>query len=59
MLQDVEAGRKTEIRDFNGWVVDMASFLGTGLDVSVHQNLIVLIERGEILNKEELARRTL
>ncbi|KAM0266169.1 hypothetical protein ACHAPA_007169 [Fusarium lateritium] len=59
MLQDVEAGRKTEIRDFNGWVVDMASFLGTGLNVSVHQSLIVLIERGEILNKDELARKTL
>ncbi|KAM0345992.1 hypothetical protein ACHAPU_006046 [Fusarium lateritium] len=57
MLQDVEAGRKTEIRDFNGWVVDMAEFLGTGLDVSVHRELIILIEGGESLNKEELARR--
>lgn len=59
MLQDAEAGRKTEIRDFNGWVVDMAHFLGTDLDVSIHRDLIGLIERCEILDKEELARRLL
>ncbi|KAJ3549348.1 hypothetical protein NM208_g543 [Fusarium decemcellulare] len=59
MLQDAEAGRKTEVRDFNGWFVDMAHFLGTGLDVSIHRDLIGLIERCEILDKEELARRLL
>ncbi|KAF4341221.1 2-dehydropantoate 2-reductase [Fusarium beomiforme] len=56
MLQDLEAGRKTEIRDFNGWVVDMASFLDTDLDVSVHRGLIALIERCEVLCKEDLGR---
>jgi 2-dehydropantoate 2-reductase len=59
MLQDAEAGRETEIRDFNGWVVDMADFLGTDLDVSIHRGLIELVERGETLDKEELARRLL
>ncbi|KAH7196234.1 ketoisovalerate reductase [Fusarium oxysporum] len=59
MLQDAEAGKQTEIRDFNGWVVDMADFLGTGLDVSIHQGLIKLIEQGQILDKEELARKLL
>lgn len=59
MLQDAEAGRETEIRDFNGWVVDMADFLGTGLDVSVHRGLIELVERGETLDKEKLARTLL
>ncbi|RKK79566.1 hypothetical protein BFJ71_g16191 [Fusarium oxysporum] len=56
MLQDLEAGRKTEIRDCNGWVVDMASFLDTDLDVSVHRGLIALIERCEVLCKEDLGR---
>jgi 2-dehydropantoate 2-reductase len=27
MLQDVRAGRRTEIREFNGWIVDTAHFL--------------------------------
>ncbi|EXA33628.1 hypothetical protein FOQG_15706 [Fusarium oxysporum f. sp. raphani 54005] len=59
MLQDIEAGRKTEIRDFNGWIVDMACFLGTDLDVSVHRGLIGLVERCESLDKVELGRALL
>jgi 2-dehydropantoate 2-reductase len=59
MLQDIEAGRKTEIRDFNGWIVDMACFLGTDLDVSVHRGLIGLVERCESLDKMELGRALL
>ncbi|KAH7158333.1 ketoisovalerate reductase [Fusarium sp. MPI-SDFR-AT-0072] len=59
MLQDMEAGRKTEIRDFNGWIVDMACFLGTDLDVSVHGGLIGLVERCESLDKVELGRALL
>ncbi|RBR23810.1 uncharacterized protein FIESC28_03426 [Fusarium coffeatum] len=59
MLQDIEAGRKTEIRDFNGWIVDMACFLGTDLDVSVHRGLIALVERCESLDKVELGRALL
>jgi 2-dehydropantoate 2-reductase len=59
MLQDLEAGRKTEIRDFNGWIVDMAYFLGTDLDVGVHRGLIGLIERCESLDKVELGRALL
>ncbi|KAF5550002.1 2-dehydropantoate 2-reductase [Fusarium mexicanum] len=59
MLQDTEAGRKTEIRDFNGWIVDMACFLGTELDVSVHKGLIQLVERCQSLDKLELGRALL
>ncbi|KAF5614757.1 2-dehydropantoate 2-reductase [Fusarium sp. NRRL 52700] len=59
MLQDMEAGRKTEIRDFNGWIVDMGCFLGTDLDVSVHRGLIGLVERYESLDKLELGRALL
>lgn len=29
MLQDVQAGKSTEIRDFNGWILDTARFLGS------------------------------
>lgn len=59
MMQDMEAGRKTEIRDVNGWIIDMAEFLDIELDVSVHERLVELIEACEVLSKEELARRVL
>ncbi|KAG8407598.1 2-dehydropantoate 2-reductase (Ketopantoate reductase) (KPA reductase) (KPR) [Metarhizium acridum] len=59
MLQDVEAGKPTEIRDFNGWLVDMAAFLGQRLDVSTHRTLIELVEGNVILNQAELVRRLL
>ncbi|KAK2594523.1 2-dehydropantoate 2-reductase (Ketopantoate reductase) (KPA reductase) (KPR) [Conoideocrella luteorostrata] len=59
MLQDVEAGKKTEIRDFNGWIVDMAAFLADDLDVSTHLGLIELVEKNVVLNKGELAERLL
>ncbi|KAG5914866.1 hypothetical protein E4U61_005246 [Claviceps capensis] len=55
MLQDVEAGKTTEIRDINGWIVDMAAFLDTSLDVTLHRNLIALVEKREFLNKRDLA----
>ncbi|KHN97640.1 ketoisovalerate reductase [Metarhizium album ARSEF 1941] len=59
MLQDVEAGKPTEIRDFNGWIVDTAAFLDQQVDVSAHRALIELVEGNEILTKAELARRLL
>ncbi|KAG5930120.1 hypothetical protein E4U42_002856 [Claviceps africana] len=59
MLQDVEAGKPTEIRDINGWIVDMAAFLDPSLDVTVHRGLIELVEKSSILDKEELAKRLL
>ncbi|KAJ6787601.1 hypothetical protein PWT90_05002 [Aphanocladium album] len=66
MLQDVEAGKPTtEIRDFNGWLVDMAAYLGDGgaasgsgsgsIDVSVHEKVIDLVERRVVMNEEQLA----
>lgn len=59
MLQDVWAGKQTEIRDFNGWLVDMAAFLDAGIDVSLHQGLIDLVESGTVLSAEELGMRFL
>ena len=59
MLQDVQAGKTTEIQDFNGWVVDTARFLDSGLDVSGHQALIELVETGKTLKQTELSRAVL
>lgn len=59
MLQDVEAGKQTEIREFNGWLVQTADFLDQGLDVSSHKILIDLVQQGVELDKAELGRRLL
>jgi 2-dehydropantoate 2-reductase len=56
MLQDVLAGKKTEIRDFNGWLVDTASWLDERLDVSGHKKLIELVETGVSGNPEILGK---
>jgi 2-dehydropantoate 2-reductase len=57
MLQDVRAGKQTEIREFNGWLVDMAGYLdGSGnLDLATHRTLIELVEGGVILDEGQLA----
>ncbi|KAI5457826.1 ketopantoate reductase PanE/ApbA C terminal-domain-containing protein [Mariannaea sp. PMI_226] len=54
MLQDVQAGKSTEIRDFNGWLVETAAFLDPNLDISGHRSLIDLVEAGDILRADEL-----
>lgn len=57
MLQDVEVGKPTtEIRDFNGWLVDMAAYLGDGtIDVGVHEKVIDLVERRVVMDEKQLA----
>lgn len=59
MFQDVKAGKSTEIRDFNGWIVDMAKFLGGDLDVSANEKIIELVESGKVLSEEELGKAIL
>lgn len=59
MFQDIEAGKQTEIREFNGWLVETAEILDQGLDVSSHKILIDLVEQGIKLDKAELGRRLL
>ncbi|UKZ53623.1 hypothetical protein TrVGV298_007418 [Trichoderma virens] len=66
MLQDARAGKSTEIRDFNGWLVETAGFLGknssgqqSDLDVSCHRALIALVESGAVLDESELAKQLL
>lgn len=60
MLQDVEAGKPTEIREFNGWLVDTAAAV-LGEEASMqqltgHQKLIELVEKGIILDEQALGK---
>ncbi|KAJ0104394.1 hypothetical protein J7T55_011179 [Diaporthe amygdali] len=59
MFQDIEAGKQTEIGEFNGWLVETAEMLDQGLDVSSHKIVIDLVERKVKLDKAELGRRVL
>ncbi|KAL7806007.1 ketopantoate reductase PanE/ApbA C terminal domain-containing protein [Trichoderma gracile] len=66
MLQDVRAGKPTEIHDFNGWLVETADFLEQSsigqareLDVSCHRTLIAMVESGTIVDDTELASQLL
>ncbi|KAK1968465.1 6-phosphogluconate dehydrogenase C-terminal domain-like protein [Colletotrichum sublineola] len=54
MLQDVRAGKQTEINEFNGWLVDTATYLNDNLDVTHHRILVALVHDGKILEKESL-----
>ncbi|TDZ61660.1 Ketoisovalerate reductase BEA2 [Colletotrichum trifolii] len=56
MLQDVQSGKQTEIDDFNGWLVDIAGYLGGELDVSTHEILIDLVKRGISLDMGSLGK---
>jgi 2-dehydropantoate 2-reductase len=52
MLQDVTAGKQTEIGDFNGWLVDTASQYG--LSMTTHKTMIELVEGGMVLGEDDL-----
>ncbi|CAK7241671.1 MAG: 2-dehydropantoate 2-reductase (Ketopantoate reductase) (KPA reductase) (KPR) [Sporothrix thermara] len=61
MLQDAQAGKTTEVREFNGWIVDMARYLasvsatdGKTVDVAAHQLMVDLVEKAVPLTQEEL-----
>lgn len=57
MFQDMESGKQTEIREFNGWLVETAKSLDQNLDVSSHSALIDLVEQRVKLDKRELSKR--
>lgn len=59
MLQDTEAGKQTEIGEFNGWLVETAEMLGQGLDVSSHKIVIDLVGQRVKLDKDQLGRHVL
>ncbi|KAF2994560.1 hypothetical protein E8E14_002978 [Neopestalotiopsis sp. 37M] len=57
MLQDVRAGKRTEVQDFNGWLVDTAQFLDPGIKLSTHTRLIRMVEDGLTISRSELSER--
>lgn len=59
MFQDVEAGKQTEIKEFNGWLVETAESLDEALDVRCHKILIDLVQQGVTLDKADLGKRLL
>jgi 2-dehydropantoate 2-reductase len=59
MLQDTEAGKQTEIGEFNGWLVETAEMLDQGLDVSSHKIVIDLVGQKVKLDKDQLRRHVL
>ncbi|PHH60627.1 hypothetical protein CDD81_1417 [Ophiocordyceps australis] len=56
MLQDVQAGRLTEVSELNGWLLDTAARLGR-IALPTHAALVDLVEDRVALSKAELARR--
>ncbi|KAH8166997.1 hypothetical protein CIB48_g1223 [Xylaria polymorpha] len=59
MLQDVRAGKPTEIDDFNGWLIDTAKLLKGGLQLPTHENLVTLVKGQAALTRGELCARLL
>ncbi|KAJ8104499.1 hypothetical protein ONZ43_g7819 [Nemania bipapillata] len=59
MLQDVQAGKSTEIDDFNGWLVDTARLLNKGLRLPAHEELIALVKSQVPLTRAELCAKIL
>ncbi|KAI1116196.1 6-phosphogluconate dehydrogenase C-terminal domain-like protein [Nemania sp. NC0429] len=59
MLQDVRAGKQTEIDDFNGWLVDTAGLFDKGLQLPTHEKLIALVKSEAKLTRPELCAKLL
>ncbi|KAK2062433.1 6-phosphogluconate dehydrogenase C-terminal domain-like protein [Colletotrichum caudatum] len=56
MLQDVQASKQTEINEFNGWLVDTATYLDDNLDITHHRILVDLVHDGKAFEKESLVK---
>ncbi len=55
MLQDILAGKQTEVREFNGWFVETARYLGE-VDTTNHEIIMSLVEDAVTLEEPDLAR---
>ncbi|KAL1900642.1 2-dehydropantoate 2-reductase (Ketopantoate reductase) (KPA reductase) (KPR) [Sporothrix stenoceras] len=62
MFQDASAGKKTEVGEMNGWVVEMARYLesvgatdgGKPISVKTNEKMVDLVEKAVPLSKDEL-----
>ncbi|KAL7626780.1 2-dehydropantoate 2-reductase (Ketopantoate reductase) (KPA reductase) (KPR) [Parahypoxylon ruwenzoriense] len=56
MLQDVRAGKKTEVEDFNGWLVETAKYIaGDEHGLPTHEKLIALVVDGTKMTRGEMS----
>ncbi|KAH8678409.1 non-ribosomal peptide synthetase [Xylariales sp. PMI_506] len=56
MLQDRKAGKQTEMGDFNGWIIEIAEYLGKSNTVPTHEKLMSLVENGTQLQRGGLVK---
>ncbi|KAI1824840.1 ketoisovalerate reductase [Xylaria intraflava] len=54
MLQDVRAGKQTEIDDINGWLLDTAKLVNKGRRLPAHEKLVMLVKARAELTRREL-----
>ncbi len=61
MLQDVQSGKTTEVRELNGWIVEMARYLESvdafsqrQVSMKAHQTMVDLVEAGAHLTIDQL-----
>ena len=54
MLQDVAAGKQTEVDEFNGWLTQTAEYLS--LEAANHQTICKLVKQGRILDEGQLSK---
>ncbi|KAM7192801.1 Ketopantoate reductase PanE/ApbA C terminal domain containing protein [Naviculisporaceae sp. PSN 640] len=54
MLQDVTFGKETEIKEFNGWFVDTAEYLG--VKAPNHRTICNMVEESLVLDQDQLGR---
>lgn len=57
MLQDVRAGKQTEIQEYNGWLLKSAESLNLGYELSTHRKVTSIVEGGGRLSRKQLIRR--
>ncbi|KAI1337828.1 6-phosphogluconate dehydrogenase C-terminal domain-like protein [Xylariaceae sp. FL0016] len=59
MLQDVRAGKQTEINDFNGWLIETERFIDGELQLLTHERLVSLVQTQAALSRADIGRELL